>query len=273
MDEQDDDWPVGQVLSRRAAVRLLGAGAAATLFSVAGVAASRRAPVWQAAAPAPGCVVRPEMTEGPFFVDKQLDRSDIRDGRPGRPLALALTVVNATGGQCRPLAGAVVDIWQCDATGVYSAVADGTQSADASAQQFLRGNQTTNADGGVRFTTIYPGWYRGRTVHVHFKIRAQAPAGAYEFTSQWYFDEALNERVLAGAEYVRPGRRDTTNATDSIYRGGGDLLLLAPTPSAGGFAAAYVLGVDLADASVGRPDGMGRGGPGGRGRGRRGVPE
>jgi len=98
-------------------------------------------------------------------------------------------------------------------------------------------------------------------------VRAKTPAGAYEFTSQWYFDEALNEKILGDARYAKPGRRDTTNATDGIYKNsGGDQLLLAPLATADGLAASYAIGLDLADAAVGRADG-GRG----RGRGRGGA--
>ncbi len=264
----DDDRQVGELLTRRAAVRLLGASGVASLCAGGSIFAAARPGSAQASAATPGCVVRPEMTEGPYFLDKQLNRSDIREERPGQLLTLAVTVVDA-GSQCRPLSGAMVDVWQCDAKGVYSGFQDGRQGFDTVGAKFLRGHQTTDASGVARFTTIYPGWYPGRTVHIHFKVRTPAPSGAYEFTSQWYFDEALNQKILAGAEYARSGRRDTLNSNDSIYRNGGDQLLLVPTSSSNGLAASYVLGLDLADAGVGRSDGRGAGGPGGRrGRGR-----
>ena len=257
-DQHDDDRPIGEVLTRRAAVKLLSAGGTASMLAFAGIFPTARSTSQQNRAN-PACVVRPEMTEGPYFVDTQLNRADIRDLKVGRALALAMTVIDATGGQCRPLSGAMVDVWQCDAKGVYSGVSDPMQGFETRNEKFLRGYQTTDSNGIARFTTIYPGWYPGRTVHIHFKVRAQAPAGAYEFTSQWYFDEGLNERILASDDYARPGRRDTLNAKDSIFRNGGDQLLLAPTPSANGLSASYVLGLDLADAAVGRPDGFGRG--------------
>jgi protocatechuate 3,4-dioxygenase beta subunit len=227
-----------------------------------------------------GCVVRPEQTEGPYFVDDQLVRSDIRTepgtGVPkaGMPLALALTVFDVSNAQCRPLPGATVDVWQCDAQGVYSGVVD--RGFDTVGQKFLRGVQTTDAAGLARFTTIHPGWYSGRTVHIHFKIRTQAAGGTWEFTSQWYFDDALNDRILADPSYARPGRRDTLNSTDGIYRNGGDQLLLSPTREGAGYAAAFGIGLDLTDGATGRNDGegsgRGRGGPGGgRGRGGRGA--
>jgi protocatechuate 3,4-dioxygenase beta subunit len=265
MFDRDDDDPVGRVLDRREAVRLLGGGGAGLLLLRGADTAPTRGVAAQGVRPTPGCVARPEMTEGPYFVDKQLNRSDIRDGRPGTALAIALTVMDVTGGKCRPLAGAMVDLWQCDAKGVYSGVADAIQGQNTTDQKFLRGFQTTGADGMAAFTTIYPGWYRGRAVHIHFKIRTQAPSGAFEFTSQWYFDEALNDRILAGPEYARSSRRDTLNSTDSIYRNGGDQLLLAPTANRDALAASFAIGLDLANAEVGRADGFGRGRRGGRG--------
>ena len=167
----DDDRPVGRVLTRREALVLLGAG------GLTGLAPRRTA----AQTPAtPACVVRPELTEGPFFVDEQLNRSDIRsdpgDGtvRPGVPLRLALRVSRLTRGACAPLPGAMVDLWHCDAIGVYSGVQD--PGGSTVGKKFLRGFQTTDGEGLARFTTIYPGAYRGRAVHIHFKIRSAAAA-------------------------------------------------------------------------------------------------
>jgi protocatechuate 3,4-dioxygenase beta subunit len=184
--------------------------------------------------------------------------------KDGVPLALALTVFDVSNGQCRPLPGATVDIWQCDAQGVYSGVND--PGFSTAGQKFLRGVQTTDATGGVRFTTIHPGWYEGRAIHIHFKIRTQASGSPWEFTSQWYFDEVLNDRILTDPRYVKAGQR-TTNATDGFFRNGGDQLMLASTATGAGYAASFAIGLDLTDAIVGRPD---RFSPGGRGRGGRG---
>jgi protocatechuate 3,4-dioxygenase beta subunit len=260
----NDDLPIGRVLSRREAVRLVAAG---SLFAVS---------PWDALfaqSAMPGCVVKPESTEGPYFVDKQLDRSDVRTepgsgvASAGAPLALAFAVSQIANSRCTPLPQAVVDIWQCDALGVYSGVTDGRMGFNTVGQQFLRGHQLTDAKGAARFTTIYPGWYAGRAVHIHFKIRTAAPGGqAYEFTSQLFFPEPMNDEVHAQAPYSKKGRRDMTNERDGIYRSSGGQLLLKPTAAAGRYDATFAIALDLSDAAVGRPDG-GRG----RGRGRGGL--
>jgi protocatechuate 3,4-dioxygenase beta subunit len=206
---------------------------------------------WAAAGTrAPACVVRPEQTEGPYFVDERLNRSDIRsdpaDGhvKPGAPLALAFLVSRVRAGNCEPLPDARVDLWQCDALGVYSDVQD--PGFNTVGQQFLRGYQTTNAHGEARFATIYPGWYQGRTVHLHFKIRTEPRAErGFEFTSQLYFDDALTDRVHAAAPYATKGRRTTRNQNDRIFRRGGAQLLLTPAEDGAGYAAAFAIGLQL----------------------------
>jgi protocatechuate 3,4-dioxygenase beta subunit len=192
------------------------------------------------------CVVTPELTEGPYFVDEGLNRSDIRSdpgtgvARPGVPLDLTIALWQVSSGTCGSLAGALVDLWHCDALGVYSDVgAQGTLG-----QRFLRGYQVSDASGMVRFTTIYPGWYPGRAVHMHFKVRTN-PTGSQglEFTSQIFFDEALTDRVHAESPYNTKGRRDTLITTDGIYRGGGPVLLAPFSPAGGGYAGTFHVGV------------------------------
>jgi protocatechuate 3,4-dioxygenase beta subunit len=184
------------------------------------------------------CIVLPRQTEGPYFVDDRLNRSDIRsdpaDGsvRPGVPLALTFEVSSKRGDVCSPLADATVDVWHCDAQGIYSDVRDpGFQTLG---KKFLRGYQTTDGDGLARFTTIYPGAYPGRAVHIHFKVRS----GRSEFTSQLYFDEALSERIFAEEPYRRRGRR-LLNDDDGIYESGGDQLTLRLEPTSNGYAARF----------------------------------
>jgi protocatechuate 3,4-dioxygenase beta subunit len=147
------------------------------------------------------CTLTPEMTEGPFYFDADAVRSDIRDGREGVTLRLALRVRDAA---CSPIPNAVVDIWHCDAGGEYSVADD----------PFLRGVQTTNRDGIAEFTTIYPGWYQGRTVHIHAKVHLDSST---VLTTQLYFDDAVSDRVFAAAPYAARGERSQRNDGDGIF--------------------------------------------------------
>jgi len=189
----------------------------------------------------PACVVRPEVTEGPYYVNEDLNRSDIRSDpgtgavKDGAPLALTFDVSKGTSGGCTPLQGAKVEIWHCDAAGVYSDVSD--PGFNTKGQQFLRGYQATDANGRATFTTIYPGWYRGRAVHIHFKVH---PDAGTVFTSQLFFDDALSDQVFAQAPYAGKGQRDTLNSRDSIYK---DLLLLTVAKAGQGYAATFDLGI------------------------------
>jgi protocatechuate 3,4-dioxygenase beta subunit len=189
------------------------------------------------------CMLRPEQTEGPYFVDEELNRSDIRldpaTGKvsAGTMLALTFSVSRVSNdGACRAIAGAQVDVWHCDAQGVYSDVQD--PSFNTKGHKFLRGFQRTNASGTTSFTTIYPGWYEGRAVHIHFKVRN---AGR-EFTSQIYFPDGLTDRVHAASAYRKPGER-TQNEADAIYANGGSNLILTPTKTAKGYAGTFSVGI------------------------------
>lgn len=241
-----DDDGVGRILSRRELIALLGAAGAGALV---GAPALTRLD-----AQVPGCVVVPAQMEGPYFVDARLNRSDIRTDpsdkavSPGVPLRVAFRVSQmSAAGACGPLAGALVDLWQCDALGVYSDFADTTAKFDARGKKFLRGYQVTDAKGLVEFTTIYPGWYPGRAVHLHFKVRTNpnGPRGT-DFTSQLYFDEAVTDRVHARAPYASKGRRTTTNDADGIFKNGGRELMLKLTENANGVAGTFDLAVKLA---------------------------
>ena len=198
------------------------------------------------------CVVRPEQTEGPYFVDEMLDRSDIREDREGVPLDLTFKVSRIDEGNaaaCGPLAGAMVDIWHCDAQGQYSDVQDNAEGFNTKGETFLRGYQVTDENGTARFTTIYPGWYRGRAVHIHFKIRDSLESQqAYEFTSQLYFDDSLTDEVQSQGSYAEKGQRDLRNADDGIFQGGGDQLLLQPTQEGEGYAATFDIALDTTSA-------------------------
>jgi protocatechuate 3,4-dioxygenase beta subunit len=191
----------------------------------------------------PACVVRPAQAEGPFFVDERLERADIRpdptDGsvRQGVPISLAFQVARVEAGGCTPLAGAIVDLWHCDAAGAYSDV----PQAGTGGKQFLRGFQRTDQTGTARFVTVYPGWYQGRAVHVHFKIRDSS----HEFTSQLYFDEALSEHIFQQEPYAARGGRMVRNSQDSLYRNGGQDLMLDVKPEGAGFAARFEIGLRM----------------------------
>ncbi|MBI3803334.1 MAG: intradiol ring-cleavage dioxygenase [Nitrospirae bacterium] len=203
-----------------------------------------------AAASIPPCIVRPEQTEGPYFVDEKLNRADIRsdpsDGsvKEGLPLRLTIRVHEITNNACTPLAGARVDLWHCDAAGVYSDVRD--RSFDTRGKKFLRGYQTTDTAGKAVFLTIYPGWYQGRTVHIHFKIRtAPESRRGYEFTSQIYFDDAQTDQIHAHPPYNTKGQRTVKNQQDGIFNDGGPELILQMTQEADGYAGTFDIGLEM----------------------------
>lgn len=281
-EDHDDDAPVGRVLSRREMLALLGSSG---LALVAGLTLPRLVHAQDptstpAVTPFPSCVVRPELTEGPYFVDEQLERFDIRVDpsddsiKAGLPLLLVYRVSDVTNATCSPLIGAQVDVWHCDAEGVYSGVQD--QGFTTVGEKWLRGYQITDEQGIAQFLTIVPGWYSGRAVHIHFKIRTEA---GYEFTSQFFFDPDQIETIYAEPPYAAKGLPNTPNDRDNIYQqsdGQLTLELVALTDeeiavineTAGeviraGYSATFDIGLDLSDAAVGASDsaGGGQGGP------------
>jgi protocatechuate 3,4-dioxygenase beta subunit len=213
-----------QPLTRRA---WLG-GAVVTALGLAGLEAR------QSDAAAVSCILTPEQTEGPYYIAGEKLRRNITDGRPGTALLLRTFVVDAT--TCRPIRNAAVDIWHADAGGVYSGF-----GAGASSRTFMRGIQRTNAKGLAMFRTVYPGWYQGRTVHIHVKVHV---GGNVVHTGQLYFPDALTDAVYRRAPYSsRPGR-GVRNATDSVYRNGGSKSMLSVKKnSAGVYVATITMGV------------------------------
>ena len=268
---ENDDQPIGQILSRRDALKLLGVGSAAFLAACAPEATSTLVPTVSSTQLPPGtstaldCVVRPELTIGPYFVDGQLNRSDIRSEpsdnsvKEGVPLTLNINVANITNNRCTPIEGAQVDVWHCDAQGVYS----GVSAQNTTDKKFLRGYQLTDANGAVQFQTIYPGWYMGRTVHIHFTIRTKgADSQDYQFTSQYFFDDTLTDQVHALEPYASKGQRDMRNADDNIFNSGGDQLLLnLEGDTTNGYTTTFNVGLDLTDTEVGASDTNSGGGP------------
>jgi protocatechuate 3,4-dioxygenase beta subunit len=212
---------------------LLAAGgliAAALIPEAASAAGSGPAAV---ASGAISCVLTPEMTEGPYYVPAEKVRRNITEGKPGTPLDLRLTVVDAS--TCKPIKSAVVDIWHADALGVYSGAI-----ARKPGTNFMRGVQKTDSAGLARFMSVYPGWYQGRAVHIHVKVHL---GGTVVHTGQFFFNDALTDVVYKQSPYDTRASRDTRNTADSIYRNGGSRSILKVTKLASGYRAGITMGV------------------------------
>jgi hypothetical protein len=182
------------------------------------------------------CVLTPELTEGPYYVAGEKLRRDVTEGKAGTALLLKLTVVNAS--TCKPVKNASVEIWHCDAGGVYSGAV-----ANNPGTNFLRGVQKTNATGVATFKTIYPGWYQGRAVHIHVKVHV---AGAVVHTGQLFFPAGVTNVVYKRAPYSAHGTTpDTLNPNDSIFRNGGSKGLLTLKKDGTGYIGSIGMGVHL----------------------------
>ncbi len=248
---QDDDRTIGKILSRQQMLHYLGA-AGATSLGLGGVARAADSRV----------LIRPEAMEGPYFLDEKLDRSDIRveptSNQPvaGTPLSIALNIIGVEGSRSRPLTDTYVHLWHCDAAGEYSGVDDRMIGFNTQGKAFLRGYQKTDANGQVRFQTIYPGWYLSRALHVHFKVLTMANGRPYEFTSQLYFDDSLSDKVLAQGPYAGKGPRKLRNNDDDLYKAddGRQMTLALADDGRGGFRGTFDVGMDLRDEKAGRPD-------------------
>jgi hypothetical protein len=170
------------------------------------------------------CAEKPQQTLGPFPNKSQLERSDIRSGQAGAALRLRMRVASVFG--CLPVPGATVELWQCNAAGDYSEYVDfGT--AD---QNWLRGFQVTDGSGVVEFVTIYPGWYPGRSVHVHIRVKR---TGRPDFVSQLYFDDVFSDGVLGQAPYTSHAGTRPRNEQDGIFVGDGGPQLMLDVQSKG----------------------------------------
>ena len=189
-------------------------------------------------------MLQPEVTEGPYYLDLNKVRKDITEGRPGAPLDLQITLVDAT--TCKPIQNASVDIWHCDAEGTYSGFGSagngapggggpgggpgGGQASPTDDKTFLRGIQLSDANGLASFQTIYPGWYQGRAVHIHLKVHV---GGSVIHTGQLFFDDSLSDTVFKGAPYDAKGTRNVRNASDSIYSQSGGSASIVDTKANG----------------------------------------
>ena len=217
------------------------------LFGGGAAALSPAAPA-RAATP-PGALTA-QTTEGPYYLALDLIRADITEGLPGIPLDVVFTVVDAEGRSC---VGARVDIWHCNAQGAYSGFEPGMKG-----KTFLRGTQTVGADGTVTFHSLYPGWYRGRTTHIHFKVRR---GGLTNVTSQFFLPDTLSEFLYTqvGA-YRRAELRDTLNSGDGIAIEAGPTVEGNVRESGGRYVASLTVRVDpAANPPIDRPPAPGEG--------------
>jgi protocatechuate 3,4-dioxygenase beta subunit len=255
-------------LSRRQSLaRLAGLGVAALAAACTGSRSARtpgaavgparapsaasNSPIATAAGNPVACVLTPEVTQGPYYIDYARIRQDIRDGRPGARLELQITVLDAA--SCRPVTGAAVDIWHADGGGIYSGfeaasagqgtpgTAGGGTSTPTDAHRFLRGTQLTRPHGQVTFVTIYPGWYTGRAVHIHMKVHR---GGNVVHTGQLFFNDTLTDTVYRGEPYADRGSRDTRNASDAFFtQAGGPTAILPVTKSGSDYTGSITVGV------------------------------
>ncbi|MGZ4353822.1 MAG: dioxygenase family protein [Gaiellaceae bacterium] len=235
-------------LSRRGLIGVLGGGVASVAFGARTLDAFGAGDGTVAT-----CVLTPEVTEGPYWIDKKLTRHDVREGRPGLPLVLDFTIVNAR--TCKPIRGADVEIWHADASGEYSGFDGGSSgggpggpgggSGPQTKTRYLRGHQRSDPLGKASFLTIFPGWYRGRTPHVHMKVHVGA--GRIVHTGQVFFNEAIQASVYRAGAYASRGQADTWHAQDMIYtQAGGSraVVKLGRRPGgARGYVGRIVIGV------------------------------
>ena len=233
-------------LSRRKALGTLGAAVGAVV-----AAGCDTSPTSASETPSPSptptpstasaaCAVSPNETAGPYPSLRDFVRADITEGKAGLPVTLTITVVNAASA-CAPVANASVEIWQCDADGHYSQY--NQQGYNGSGQTFLRGIQTTDANGRVVFNTIYPGWYAGRATHIHVEVTV---GGRSVKVTQIAFPENVTAAVYATGVYAAKGQSPTGNASDNVFADGvqNELATLVGSPTSG-YTATSTVGVSL----------------------------
>ncbi|MGN6504164.1 MAG: twin-arginine translocation pathway signal protein [Tepidisphaeraceae bacterium] len=258
-----EDATVGHIYTRREALRLTASLGLGVMLSGAISTRTRAAATTQPHLP---LVASPELTEGPFFVDERLNRSNLIAGstRPavagGVPLRLTISLFKLTANATAPLPCVQVDLWHCDASGVYSDESNPMNHENTATQTWLRGYQVTGADGVVSFDTIVPGFYNGRAPHIHFKVRqlgGDAKRPRNEFTSQLFFRAGDLKPIYTKPPYSRQGDRPTPNEDDGIFcerladgSRAGDALLLSLVPSADGRAMTAAFPIVLTDSSM-----------------------
>jgi protocatechuate 3,4-dioxygenase beta subunit len=236
-------------LRRREAVFALGAMLGTAAYGARGIggvarAAGTAAPAEAAAA----CTLTREVTEGPYWIANGLTRRNITEGQGGTPLWLRLTVQDAA--TCRPIPRADVEIWHANALGVYSGYSGnvppsggGGHATPNNSKRFLRGHQKAGADGLAIFRTIYPGWYRGRTPHIHLKVHV---GGQAVHTGQLFFTVAASRAIYRTGAYASHGQPDTVNSEDGIYKSAGGSRAVVPLHrrAAGGYLGSIALNVN-----------------------------
>jgi len=224
-------------ITRRASLTKVGGFLAAALgasaWKLGSAAESDGAGPAAVASGAVSCILAPEQTEGPYYIAKEKLRRNITEGRPGTPLTLRLRVVDAS--TCKPIKNAAVDVWHCDALGAYSGFGAGSGN-----RTFMRGIQRTDANGFATFKTVYPGWYQGRTVHIHVKVHVR---GNVVHTGQLYFSDRITDAVFKKRPYSKRGARTTRNSSDFVYRNGGKRSLLGLRKRGAGYVGTIAMGI------------------------------
>ncbi|MFI9566024.1 intradiol ring-cleavage dioxygenase [Streptomyces rishiriensis] len=231
---------------------LLATGATAAALAV-GAAATPEAPADAVTDTAPVaatavCTLTKEMTEGPYHLDGQYVRADVTEGKAGVPLKLALTVVDDD--TCVPISNALVEIWHADTLGEYSGFVGANGHSETDDGTFLRGAVLTDSRGVATITTIYPGWYRGRCVHIHVKVHTGVTVtadghftGGQELhTGQLFFSETITAAVARVSPYSANRVTRTTLAQDSIYDDAGASSGLLTLTALGGSASSGYTG-------------------------------
>jgi protocatechuate 3,4-dioxygenase beta subunit len=219
-----DDEIVGKIFTRREALSIAGR-AGLMLASGASLIPALGSGRSQTSGQKVHLIAAPSMTEGPFFVDEKLNRSDIRGGSTRHtitealPMLLNLTIYSGNSPEkFVPLANAQVDVWHVDASGTYSDEPQGLNPEDTKGANWLRGYQVTDSNGQVRFTTVFPGWYEGRTTHIHFKVRYHPEANKHAtFTSQLFVQDEFADKIYANSPYRERPSNAIRNRSDQVF--------------------------------------------------------
>jgi protocatechuate 3,4-dioxygenase beta subunit len=251
------DLDHNSTITRRRSLAVLGSGGAALLLAgfaerpaLAGATSRVREGDDHVADAARACSLTAEQEEGPFYVAVDDVRSEITLGQTGLPMDLTITIINSL--TCKPIRHAAVDIWMCNAHGVYSDIS----SEDTLGQTYLRGVQFTDKHGQVNFTTVFPGHYQGRTTHIHARIHISS--GDYEgklvgghisHTAQMFPPDAVNAEVYQLSPYNTETAAVVTHAEDRVWtqqHGSESLLTIAKLGNrlTKGLAASLTMAVD-----------------------------